>query len=107
MQSRTLWNFRMSILSKAVLILLVVSGTVTIVPMGDVGFVKSFCDGRRYALSTAGNGASPYIRLTAQGIAGQFLLDYGTTKSSLAASVFARQDASDDLSLPGYRGEKI
>jgi hypothetical protein len=90
-----------------VLLLAVVSGIVAIFPRGEVGVGKSFCGGQRYVLSAARNGASPYIELTAKGVPGQFLLDYGTTKSSLAESLFAHRNGPDDLSLPGYQGERI
>jgi hypothetical protein len=68
---------------------------------------KSLCGGQRYALSTVPNGASPYIRLTAKGKSGHFLLDYGSTRSSLTATVFASSHGSlgaGDLSVPGFKG---
>ncbi|SFK71032.1 hypothetical protein [Methylocapsa palsarum] len=45
---------------------------------------ESLCGGRRYELRAKPNGASPYIELGAQGASGLFLLDYGSTKSSIA-----------------------
>ncbi|MEJ0095478.1 MAG: hypothetical protein WDN46_19350 [Methylocella sp.] len=58
-------------------------------------------------MSAVANGASPYIGLTADGVSGQFLLDYGATRSSLSASAFAAPHGSikiADLSLPGFTG---
>jgi hypothetical protein len=68
---------------------------------------EPLCDGRRYALSTISNGASPYIGLSADGVFGQFLLDYGATKSSLSASAFAASGGpvkNVAISLPGFKG---
>jgi len=68
---------------------------------------EPLCDGRRYELSAVPNGASPYIRLSADGIPGQFLLDYGATRSSLSANAFAASDGSvrnAALSLPAFKG---
>jgi hypothetical protein len=65
---------------------------------------ESLCHGRRYSMGTIANGTSPYIGLNADGVSGQFLLDYGTTSSSLSASAFAAPDQSGRsvaLSLPG------
>jgi len=67
----------------------------------------ALCDGRHYELGTIPNGASPYIELSADGISGQFLLDYGATGSSLSTSVFAASDRfirNSALSLPGGKG---
>jgi hypothetical protein len=77
-----------------------------IVKTGDHGR-EALCDGRRYGMSTVQNGASPYIGLSADGISGQFLLDYGATRSSLSASAFAASDGSvrnAALSLPSFEG---
>jgi hypothetical protein len=49
----------------------------------------SLCYGRQYPLHRVLNGASPYVELSAGGVSGQFLLDYGTTASVLSSSVFA------------------
>jgi hypothetical protein len=68
---------------------------------------KSLCGGQRYRLTTVPSGASPYIRLTAKGVSGQFLLDYGSTRSSLTATVFASSHGSlgvGDISVPGFKG---
>jgi len=68
---------------------------------------EPLCDGRRYALSTTSNGASPYIGLSADGVFGQFLLDYGATKRSLSASAFAASGGpvkNVAISLPGFKG---
>ena len=66
---------------------------------------EALCGGRRYALETAPNGAWPYITLSADGVSGQFLLDYGATASSLSASAFPGSSGSvriADFSLPGF-----
>jgi hypothetical protein len=52
----------------------------------------ALCDGRQYQLGNIRNGAAPYIGLNADGVSGQFLLDYGTTGSSLSTSGFAASD---------------
>jgi len=68
---------------------------------------KSLCRGQRHAVSTVPHGASPYVRLTAKGVSGQFLFDYGSTKSSLTSIVFASSHGSlgaGDLSVPGFKG---
>lgn len=68
---------------------------------------RSLCGGRFYAISTVAHGASPYIRLTAKGVSGAFLVDYGATASWLSARAFPGSDGSlarDDLSLPGFTG---
>jgi len=52
----------------------------------------ALCDGRQYELRNVPNGTSPYIGLNADGVSGQFLLDYGTTGSSLSTSGFAASD---------------
>ena len=70
----------------------------------------SLCGGQRYVLSTVPHGASPYIRLTAKGVSGLFLLDYGSTGSSLTAKVFASSHGllgASDLSMPGFEGGRI
>jgi hypothetical protein len=56
--------------------------------------VRALCGGRRYAVSAVPNGFAPYIELSADGVTGPFLLDYGTTRSSLSASAFAAADGS-------------
>jgi hypothetical protein len=66
---------------------------------------EALCGGRRYETSAVANGASPYIRLSADGISGQFLLDYGATRSSLSANAFAASDGTvrkATLSLPSF-----
>ena len=62
------------------------------------------CGGRPYARVSVPNGASPYVELTADGVSGPFLLDYGATRSSLSASAFPGADGSirtAAISLPG------
>ena len=66
---------------------------------------EALCDGRRYAVKTAPNGASPYIRLSVGGVSGEFLLDYGATASSLSASAFVGSGSVKvtSFSLPGFQ----
>ena len=62
------------------------------------------CGGRPYARVSVPNGASPYVELTADGVSGPFLLDYGATRSSLSAASFSGPDGSmrtAAISLPG------
>ena len=64
----------------------------------------ALCGGRAFARSGVPFGASPYVELTADGIKGAFLLDYGATRSSLSAAVFPGPDGSvrkAAISLPG------
>ena len=62
------------------------------------------CGGRAYARVSVPNGASPYVELTADGVTGPFLLDYGATRSSLSSASFSGPDGSmrtAAISLPG------
>jgi len=62
------------------------------------------CGGRPYARVSVPNGASPYVELTADGVTGPFLLDYGATRSSLSSASFSGPDGSTRtaaISLPG------
>ena len=64
----------------------------------------ALCGGRPYARISVPDGASPYVELTADGVTGPFLLDYGATRSSLSASSFSGPDGSirtAAISLPG------
>jgi hypothetical protein len=64
----------------------------------------ALCGGRPYARISVPDGASPYVELTADGVTGPFLLDYGATRSSLSAASFAGPDGSirtAAISLPG------
>ena len=66
---------------------------------------EALCGGRRYEISRLRNGVTPYIALTAEGVRGQFLLDYGATRSSLSADTFAGTAGSDKaaaISLPSF-----
>jgi hypothetical protein len=66
------------------------------------------CQGERFDLLTAPGGRSPYIRLAADGRTGAFLLDYGTTASSLSQDVFQPEMTGggkiviDQFSLPSF-----
>ena len=65
---------------------------------------SALCGGRAYTRISVPNGASPYLELTADGVTGPFLLDYGATRSSLSAGVFSGPDGSmrkAAISLPG------
>ena len=64
----------------------------------------ALCGGRPYARISVPDGASPYVELTADGVTGPFLLDYGATRSSLSAASFSGPDGSmrtATISLPG------
>jgi len=66
---------------------------------------EALCGGIRYDLDSVRNGLSPHIELTADGVSGLFLLDFGATTSSLSARVFATSTEpvkSVSLSLPGF-----
>ena len=66
--------------------------------------LEALCGGRPYARISVPDGASPYIELTADGVTGPFLLDYGATRSSLSAASFSGPDGSvrtAAISLPG------
>jgi hypothetical protein len=65
---------------------------------------SALCGGRPYARISVPDGASPYVELTADGVTGPFLLDYGATRSSLSAASFGGPDGSirtAAISLPG------
>src|SRR3984957_2303235 len=64
----------------------------------------ALCGGRSYARISVPDGASPYVELTADGVTGPFLLDYGATRSSLSAASFSGPDGAirtAAISLPG------
>jgi hypothetical protein len=67
--------------------------------VGDQG-AKALCGGRPYLVSTIPHGASPYIELAADGVSGPFLLDYGSTRSSLSASAFPGPHRLRKIALP-------
>ncbi len=65
---------------------------------------QALCGGRSYPLGAVAGGAAPYVRLSADGVSGEFLLDYGATRSSLSAAAFAGPEGSTRnaaLSLAG------
>jgi hypothetical protein len=54
----------------------------------------ALCGGHPYKRMSVPNGASPFVELTAEGITGPFLLDYGATRSSLSAAAFPGPEGS-------------
>jgi hypothetical protein len=67
---------------------------------------EALCGGIRYELHSVRHGSPPYIELTADGVSGAFLLDFGATRSSLSARVFGTSTEpvkSVNLSLPGFQ----
>ena len=95
----------MGLIRKIVLALSVVA--VALVAASRVGNRdrEALCGGVGYVLHSARPGSPPYIELTADGVSGQFLLDYGATRSSLSAASFATSTGalkSVNLSLPGF-----
>jgi hypothetical protein len=75
-------------------------------PLHDRGGAR--CPGERLDIKTISGGTSPYVELHAGRRTGSFLLDYGTTQSSLARD-FVRRDASsasdsvvENFSLPTF-----
>ena len=72
----------------------------------DIGKNKALCGGQPYARTSISGGSSPYVELTADGIKGPFLLDYGATRSSLSAAAFPGSDGSirhAAISLPDIK----
>jgi hypothetical protein len=69
----------------------------------------ALCGGRRYALEGSPDSLTPTIALTADGVQGAFLLDYGATRSSLSAEAFSSAEGSvrtASISLPTFeRGD--
>jgi hypothetical protein len=69
----------------------------------------SRCEGQRYDVMTVPGGRSPYIKLEADGRRGSFLLDYGTTQSSLSQNAFQKPSSGDgkfllnNFSLPTFK----
>ncbi len=72
----------------------------------DIGENRALCGGQPYARTSISGGSSPYVELTADGIKGPFLLDYGATRSSLSAAAFPGPDGSirhAAISLPDIK----
>jgi hypothetical protein len=97
----------MAIVRKACLSIsaIAVLAIATFVKTADVDR-QALCEGRRYERSAVPGGASPYIGLSADGVSGQFLLDYGATRSSLSASAFTASDGlvrKAAISLPNFQ----
>jgi hypothetical protein len=66
----------------------------------------AFCGGERYALEGPPGSLTPAIALTADGVQGAFLLDYGATRSSLSADAFSSAEGSvrtASISLPTFQ----
>jgi hypothetical protein len=55
----------------------------------------SLCGGEHFKIETVPGGASPYIGLRVLGVTGQFLLDYGATRSSLSAPAFGATEGAE------------
>jgi len=71
-----------------------------------VGEREAVCGGIRYERDSVRNGSPPTIELSADGVSGPFLLDFGATTSSLSARVFAtptETEKSVKLSLPSFQ----
>src|SRR5271156_2379903 len=93
----------------AIVRILLLSLAAVVVPIFGFGMdiepsQGALCGGRPYARVSVPNGASPYVELTADGVTGPFLLDYGATRSSLSAASFSGPDGSIKtaaISLPG------
>ncbi len=60
------------------------------------------CAGERFEIQTVAGGASPYIQLTAGDRRGSFLLDYGTTRSSLSRDVFQSGVEGGDITIDSF-----
>jgi hypothetical protein len=66
------------------------------------------CDGERFEIQTTRNRSAPYIELAANERKGAFLLDYGTTLSSVSRDVFRASSAQnsdidiENFSLPSF-----
>lgn len=66
----------------------------------------ALCGGERYALKGPPDSLTPTIALTADGVQGAFLLDYGATRSSLSADAFSSAEGSvrpASISLPTFQ----
>ena len=64
---------------------------------------EALCGGQRYETSVIARGASPYVELMVDGVTGSFLLDYGSTRSSLSAAAFGASEGTTKtatISLP-------
>ena len=56
------------------------------------------CTGHRFAVETVRGGSAPYVQLTADGKRGAFLIDYGTTHSTLSALHFGNRTNGGSIS---------
>ena len=63
------------------------------------------CPGQAFPIAHVPGGSSPYIQLTAGGVTGAFLLDYGATSSTLSSNAFPASGGSPrrlPFNLPGF-----
>ncbi|HME83560.1 MAG TPA: hypothetical protein VKG91_03185 [Roseiarcus sp.] len=100
----------MPFVRKAFLPIAVIAGLAC--ALGLAAFVETrnrdaaaLCGGRRYELTRFPDGLSPYISLAAAGVQGEFLIDYGATRSSLSAGAFpgpAGSVRTASISLPSF-----
>ena len=68
---------------------------------------EALCGGRRYEMISAPKDSRPFVELSADGVSGRFLLDYGATRSSLSAEAFHGAEGAvrkATLSLPSFEG---
>lgn len=72
----------------ATVVALVIAALATVV-LFERGRVPVACPGTTFSMRTATGGSAPYIPLTADGKHGNFLLDWGSTSSSLSDTAFA------------------
>lgn len=69
------------------------------------------CPGQRFAIDSVAGGSAPYIRLTVGSHSGPFLLDYGTTGSTLSADLVNGRAggtvAVDNFTLPTFANARF
>jgi hypothetical protein len=83
-----------------------IAGIVLAVIAAAPGHAAPRCAGDVFSILTAEGGHAPFIRLSARGRSGAFLLDYGSTASSLSQDVFGDLAGvggmASDFSLPTF-----
>jgi hypothetical protein len=85
-------------------------GSMVAVGYSEMSEPRALCNGHQYLLHHVANGASPYIELSADGIGGRFLLDYGTTQSVVSDSAlqnFERARKDTTLGLSGLQSADL